>query len=718
MSSNYISLTIKSIRFVPSQDGLIDPLKNQSISDISSYTHKLSKPKLFDNSQLECLQNFADDDSKCLAREFNPVIYIWCRDSLSSGIKVNVHDLTKKRHSIKLTFPSDFIPSNHRNPVLFYLVTKYTEEYMGVTGISGQCWLDWDTIFNSVGSRKDISINVYKVLTDDQTKIRGKIILSGISYSGNIDHDLEPVNIDDRLIIQDGWATETSIYQRGGLSPYDDNHKVTHSIIYITGGRLITAAPYYIHIHPKKIDQRLLVDLLKLGCTMMSLPFDRVDISVPMKKRLYAVAFAQGLSLLAKLCYYRTDIARYINNEHVGCTTDDDLWSDVGLTGSGDCEDMAKFSFSIVCAVMDCQNDLQSGLLNAAKDVLKMYIPFMMHGGVTVGSASQLNDSSPNEGYTSHMFAILIPRKRFLQSLYYGSKNGVEQESNRKLRDHSNVVNIDKIKDRFQVDSDQMPVLILEGTGYLDPTVIPIGLACKLDSSYTKRYQNLYIKENNNNTGLLGGLGFQCSPNMDLKTLLQRGRCSNFYKSVVSGMTHRRFTRSFVRDGYELTSFVFHDIGRTYGIPMTQFLLYYSYVTDDIPQLIQPVTSHDDDSRDSRCLNPTSHLFCVPSSIRTRETFHEILDMVRSWVIPPSSMTSLQNSYKKIEKVFDIDVITDLDHILQNVLDNKQNILVARYNPTLISNIEHSMKFLKIYIYPLSKFDISNIETSVMIFIY
>lgn len=714
-----ITLNIHSINFIPCSDGLIQSRKNSSISDISSYTHKLSKPKLFNNKNLKQLQKFADNDIRCSNTEFNPVLYVWCRDTINDSVsKINIHNQDID-HNVTLSFDENFVPSNNRNPILFYLVTKYTEEYMGVSGISGQCWVTWDKIFDAIESNTDISIPVYKVLTDDETRIRGNIVLKNIEYSGTHVYTNENT-ISDSVILKDGWLTEASIFQTGGLSPYDDDHRVTHSIIYVTGGRMITAAPYYVHIQPRNIDPKLLIDLLKLGCTMMKLPFNNIPLKISIiKKRLYAIAFAQGVSLLGKLCYYRTDTARYINQEHIGCTTDDDLWSDVGLTGSGDCEDMSKFLFSLVCSV--CDYNGRNSLLLVAKEIFNMYIPFMMHGGVTVGSASKMDDSN-NDGYTSHMFTLLIPRHRFWKSLYYGSKNGIEQQSNIKLYEHSSMVDIERLDTLIQSTSDDsMPVLILEGTGYLDPTVIPIGLIPGLLKKDIDKYQYIYDKESNIHNNLLGGIGFQCRPDMDLLSLMNQKRCSRFYKSIVSCMTHRRFTDSFVKDGNVLTSFVFHDIGRTYGIPITYFLLYYGSIIDDLPQLIQPLSTTEYDGT-SRCFNPTSHIFCVPSSIRTKKMFDNTSDLLQSWVIPPSSILSNKNTYESLEFVLDIQVITDgLDDILQNIISSKQkNLFITRYNPTMIKNImnDHDIKKSNIYVYPLSKFQTSNIETNILLVIY
>lgn len=692
-----ISLSIKSINFIPSKDGLIDIKKNKEISDISSYTHKLSNPKLLDNSRLEKLQDFADNDVKTIYKEFNPVIYVWCRDTTSPVQKINVHD--NVQHGFSLKFRPDFIPSENRNPILFYLVTKYTEDCQGVTGISGQSWIDWSSVF---ATTDDISIPVYKVLTDNKLRFRGTIVLERPTYTGT--KKIKSIDsIDDKKILKDGWSTETLIFQDGGLSPYDQNHRVTHSIIYVTGGRLITAAPYYVHLQPRDISVQLLSDLLQLGCNMMKLDSKNIDRS---KLTLYAVAFAQGISLLAKLCYYRTDIARYIDKRSMaGCTTDDDLWCDIGLTGSGDCEDLARFIFSLFCALLDCTNHDKSELIDFAKEIFNMYIPFMMHGGVTVGSANKVSD---DDGYTSHMFVILLPKKRFLQSLYYGCKNGVEQESNEKLRNHASIVDLSKIDSNFNDDGQKLPALILEGTGFLDPTVIPIGLACHLDSSSSdiEKYDTIYDRENKfmakNNYIQLGGIGFQCRPSMSMDELLKQKRCSKFYKSVVSGVTHYRFVRDYAVDDRELTSFTFHDLGRTYGIPMTQFLLYYSSVTDDVPQLVVPK---------SDCFRPSSHLFTVPSSIRTRQKFGKILELVKSWVIPPSSISSMSGLYDTIETIDNIPVIHDIDEL---PLKGK-NMMVIRYNPVIISLLEN---FKNVYIHPLSKFNISNIEITIVLIIY
>lgn len=681
-------LLIESIKFFPSHDGLINTSKNKKISDFSSYTHKLSHPKLLDNNRLMQLQEFANTDVENTSKEFNPVIYAWCRDSTSPVQKINVHDT--ERHGCSLTFEPGFIPSENHNPILFYLVTKYTEDCQGVSGISGQSWLDWTSIFTSPHS---IQIPIYKVLTDNKLRHRGDLVLKNISYTG-VKKMKNSKTIDDTDIVKDGWSTESIIFQNGGLSPYDDNHKITHSIIYVTGGRLITAAPYFIHIQPEYISEKVFDDLLRLGCYMMRLDTKNIDRN---KFNLYAVAFAQGLSLMTKLCYYRTDVARYIDKyKMIGCTTDDDLWSDVGLTGSGDCEDMAKFSFSLVCGLLDCPNESKSDFISFAQEIISMYIPFMMHGGVTVGSANKISD---NDGYTSHMFTILLPRRRFLQSLYYGCTNGIEQVSNIKIKNHASIVDLSTIDSNFS-DNPLIPTLVIEGTGFLDPTVIPLGLACHMD---VRSYDKLFTSEKKileeNSCLQFGGMGFQCRPSMTLEELLKKKRCSNFYKSIVSGVTHYRFTREFSSREHELTSFVFHDIGRTYGIPMTQFLLYYSSVSDDIIQLVSP---KDD------CFRPSSHLFTIPSSIRTKEKFQNILDTTKSWVIPPSSISSMVGLYDTIDHIEDIPVIHDIN----NILSKNKNFMIIRYNPIIISALKN---FNKIFIYPLSKFNTSNIEISMII---
>lgn len=553
---------------------------------------------------------------------FNPIIFASFGDACH-------HNIRKHGDTFSIVLSHDF--SLGKRHLLFEIVAQRIEDDVGVESRLGAGFIALSELLNASNRNMSITIPAIKYIVDSTPYIVAHITVSNIVVDNPPDKYMS-MNEDDSIphekLLQQAWNidgnSEISIFSHLKPAP---GHALLHANTFLTGSRLITSSCYYALTAPDTISWNVVELLLRLGIAMYGIEEPSVDIKwkhmTLSSKHMYACAFAMGISLISKLCYYCPDMG--IRRDPVTNVTtryDDDNFSDVGMTGAGDCEDMSKLMFNIVRAIMlDFTPHRKYRLTTLCKRIFKYYVPVMVHGGVSTGSASKM-DTADESDLESHYFLVMLPRRRLIYSLYCGMKSCADPDLN--MRQYAAIaVPPGKDYDSFCNSLDDkwkkypaMPVLVLEGTGFLSPTVLPMSQVCNLNADLLKHLDRLYDMKIPDG---YGGVGFMKRPSCPI----EKDNTCRFYKSVVAGITDGRLFMG-------INTLVFFTHLFEYGIPINTFLLYFSSVIDGTPigGGSAPVLPG------ARCLDPdkTAMPLRVVPYYKHDPT---IADMVKEWTIGP-----------------------------------------------------------------------------------
>lgn len=537
---------------------------------------------------------------------FNPIVYV------AHGNTIVHHNVRK--HGTRIEFASN---DQSCAPLLMEFVAQRIENNVGVESRLGSAYLT----YHELQRAQTIRVSAEKIVVDAPPYTVAHLCITDIHAPGTPSNDDDA--IDHRTLLSRVWdmdgPSEISVFKHLHPQP---GHATLHTNAYLTGQRIVVPASYYASTEPERVDWSVTEMLVMLGFKMygIKVPSGPVDWSRASVSRLqlYGLACTTGISLLAKCCYYCPDVA--IRRVHATAVTrfDDDNFSDVAMLGSGDCEDLAKLLFSVVRAIMlrfDTNADADQYPLTAiARRIFDMYVPFMLHGGVTTAAARDA-DMANESCLESHFFTAMIPRKTLSYALFCGLKSC---ESSEALRAYASIAvpngqsysAFAATLENAHANNPSMPVYILEGTGFLAPVINP-HVTCAFKPTQVQRMSRLYEARV---PSQFGGVGFTSNPSVDASNI-------RFYKTVVAGMTDSRLFMG-------IDNLVFFTHLFEYGIPIDTFAAFFSGVSGGTP-LAGGVSS-------ARCLDPNT-----PMPLRAIPYFRldpGVRALVERWTIKPFSV--------------------------------------------------------------------------------
>jgi hypothetical protein len=293
---------------------------------------------------------------------------------------------------------------------------------------------------------------------------------------------------------------------------------------------------------------------------------------------------ADMMTLFATACYYMGDV---VNETQPGGTRkikDVEHYKTLRIVYADDCEGLAREAYVQIRELQ--QLDTQNPLLHMVREVLAFFVPVLALGAVTMKHLSLRAGAIGDDDVIAHIFTLMLPREWVFSSLLSnldvpGPGGWVE-----------NPVASDvwaRNAPATSVWERGLPVLVLEGTGVLDPFPKPVADYVSSDTDKLLERDQVHrraafqrtIEQQWQRLVVMPTKRFQQS-STDSDALADD--LSDFYKMVVSG-----YTDYFLERGLPFTdlTFVRHDPMQreepTYGVLWSDLVFKHLGVRLDIP---------------------------------------------------------------------------------------------------------------------------------------